>query len=246
MSEELTIYHTNDIHNRLPGDFVFPQKPDLLVDAGDAIGGSNTLFRFHEPVLCKMRDLGYDCMAMGNREFHYIRSIMKKRREETCFPVLSANLHDLTGRTDGIISPFIIKEIKGIKVAVLGLTVQILPPGSFWEKIFKFKFLDPVTTALEYIPKLREKAHFIIILSHVGKDGDMKIAGTVPGIDLIIGGHSHTPMEKPLEAGEALIVQAGYHAKSFGSLNVKLSKSESNYRLDGFEFELIPFGVKSK
>ena len=157
MSEKLTIYHTNDMHNRLPGDFTFPKKTDLLLDAGDAIGGSNTVFRLHEPVLCKMRSLGYDCMAMGNREFHYIRSIMKKRREETGFPILSANLLDLTGRTDGIISPFIIKEINGIKVAVLGLTVQILPPRSFWEKIFNFKFLDPLSTASEYIPKLRKK-----------------------------------------------------------------------------------------
>lgn len=240
MPEELTIYHTNDMHNRLPGDFVFPRKPDLIMDAGDAIGGSNTLFRLHEPVLCKMRDLGYDCMAMGNREFHYIRSIMKKRRKETGFPVLSANLLDLTGSTGEIISPFIIKEIKGIKVAVLGLTVQILPTGSFWEKVFKFKFLDPVSTALEYIPKLREKSDLIIILSHVGKDGDMKIAGTVPGIDLIIGGHSHTPMEKPLKTGETLIVQAGYHAKSFGSLKLRVKKSDGRCFLETFNFSLVP------
>ncbi len=240
MPEELTIYHTNDIHNRLPGEFAFPTKPDLLVDAGDAIGGSNTVFRFHEPVLCKMRDLGYDCMAMGNREFHYIRSIMKKRKEETGFPVLSANLLDLTGTTGEIISPFIIKEIKGIKVAVMGLTVQILPPGSFWEKVFKFKFLDPVSTALEYIPILREKADLIIILSHVGKDGDMKIAGTVQGIDLIIGGHSHTPMEKPLKTGETLIVQAGYHAKSFGSLKLRIKKSDDRCFLETFNFSLVP------
>ncbi len=240
MSEELTIYHTNDLHNRLPGNFVFPEKPDLLMDAGDAIGGSNTLFKFHEPVLCKMRELDYDCMAMGNREFHYIRSIMKKRRDETGFPLLSANLLDLTDRIDGIISPFIIKEIRGIKVAVMGLTVQILPPRSFWESVFKFKFLDPVSTALEYIPELREKSDLIIILSHLGTDMDMKIAGTVPGIDLIIGGHSHTPMEKPLETGRTLIVQAGYHAKSFGSLKVKLKKVEKNYILNGYEFKLIP------
>jgi 5'-nucleotidase / UDP-sugar diphosphatase len=243
MTEELIIFHTNDIHNRLSENFTFPEKADLLLDAGDAIGGSNTLFRFHEPVLHKMKTLGYDAMAMGNREFHYIRSIMKKRREEASFPILSANLFDMTGTSEKIISPFIIKEIKGIKIAIIGLTVQILPPGSLWEKIMKFKFSDPLSTASKYTAELRKDVDLIFILSHTGKEMDIKIAEEVPAIDLIIGGHSHTPIEKPLEIGKTLIVQAGYHAKSFGFLKIKLKKLEKSYVLDGFEFDLIPIKV---
>ncbi|OQA13938.1 MAG: Trifunctional nucleotide phosphoesterase protein YfkN precursor [bacterium ADurb.Bin363] len=236
---ELTIFHTNDIHNKLPEDFNFPVTPDLLLDGGDAIGGSNTVFRFSEPILRKMKALGYHGMALGNREFHYIRSIMYRRREEASFPFLSANLLDLTGRTEKIISPFLIKEIKDLKVAILGLTVQILPPGSFWEKIFNFKFLDPLATAEKYVPELRKQADLLIILSHLGKDMDIILAGRVPGIDLIIGGHSHTPLDKPLEINKTLIVQAGCLAKSFGTIKLNMQQSDKGYFLESFNFKII-------
>ena len=220
MDTTIIICHTNDMHNRLPEKFSSFPECDLLVDGGDAIAGSNTAFHFKEPVLVRMKELGYHAMAMGNREFHYIRSIMKWRRDETGFPILSANLFDMTGKSDGIIAPFLIKEIKGLKVALIGLTVQILPPGCFWEKIMKFKFLDPLETAEKYISQVKETADLIFILSHLGKDVDIKLAKKLPSIDVIIGGHSHTSLDSPLKINNTLIVQAGFWATSFGYLKL--------------------------
>ncbi len=240
MDTRLVICHTNDIHNHLPEDFSGFGEFDLLLDAGDAISGSNTAFHFREPVLRRMKLLGYNAMAMGNREFHYIRSIMKWRREEAGFPILSANLFDISGKSASIIDPFIIKEIKGLKIAILGLTVQILPPGCMWEKIMKFKFLDPLDTVKNYACELKKKADLLFLLSHLGKDVDIRLAGTIKEIDVIIGGHSHSPLEKPLRIANSLVLQAGFHAKSFGRLILFLKDK----KIVNHSFELVPIKTK--
>lgn len=245
MNIQLKIFHTNDMHNKLSSEFAdFSSRPDLLLDAGDAIGGSNTLFNFKEPILEKMGKLGYDAMAIGNREFHYIRAIMEKRRKEAGFPLLSASILDLKNKSKDIFSPYLIKEIKGVKIAILGLTVQILPPGSLWERIMKFKFLDPVDAVNKYLAELKAKSDFLIVLSHIGKDRDRELAKEVPHIDIIVGGHSHTPLEQPLKTGKTLIVQAGFRATSYGSLILNLKKKGNSYIIDNYKFELLPFVSK--
>ena len=240
MNKEISIIHTNDMHNRLPADFEkFSHCHDLLLDGGDAIGGSNTLFRLNEPILERMGRLGYNAMVVGNREFHYIRSIMRKRQKEAGFPFLSANIFDITGESNRIISPFLLKEVKGLSIAIIGLTVQVLPPGSFWEKIMRFKFLDPVDTLGKYVPELKRKSDLLIVISHLGKDVDVKLAEHFRDINIIIGGHSHTPLEKPLISGNTMILQAGFWAASFGHLILSVKKVEDRWHIEKHSYSLI-------
>src|ERR1700687_2509032 len=91
------VVHTNDLHNRLPRQTLEAvRKPGaLLLDSGDAIRGSNWVYAKREPILEEMRESGYQAMAMGNREFHYLRSILRGRFKQAGFPILSANVVDL-------------------------------------------------------------------------------------------------------------------------------------------------------
>jgi 5'-nucleotidase/UDP-sugar diphosphatase len=220
-----TILHTNDLHNHFgPLDWLKdnPKGPDtLLLDAGDAILGSNTLFRFNEPILARMNEAGYDAMTLGNREFHYLRAVVKRRAMETGFPILASNLEDLSGVLADILTPYIIREIRGIRVALLGFSPVQFPEASLLARVTAFRFINPNEAAEKYVRKLAEEADVIVAVSHLGRCDDEKLARAVKGIHLIIGGHSHTLISNPLRVGDTYIVQAGCLGSHIGRLKVE-------------------------
>jgi 2',3'-cyclic-nucleotide 2'-phosphodiesterase (5'-nucleotidase family) len=242
----LTIYHTNDIHNH--GEifkfFSNLEKDDstLILDAGDALKGSHTLFYLKEKVLQEMNRVGYDAMTMGNREFNYIRDVIKSRTKEARFPILCANIVDMKNKVNGCYQEYIGKEINGVKVGLFGLTVVQYNDNSFWLPLFKFRFLDPLKTAETIIEKLREKVDLLVLLSHLGVDRDREIAEHTKGIDLIIGGHSHTLLETPIRIKDTWIFQAGSHGKNVGKISIIYppEKCKSNCSIEYEIFKVEP------
>ena len=238
----ITIYHTNDLHNRFDAFKVLSKiqtnGSTLLLDAGDALGGSSTLFRFHEPVLDKMNELGYDAITMGNRELNYIRWVLKIRAKQAKFPILSANLEDLTKKASGYYKPYIIKEAAGIKAGIFGLTPVQYNDDSNWLPLLKFRFLDPIETSVKMVNELKEKVDLMILLSHLGIDTDKKVAEQVSGIDLIIGGHTHTVIEKPLKMNGSYIFQAGCYGKYIGKIDLEINPRAEPY-IGNIEYKLI-------
>lgn len=222
--QRLTIYHTNDLHNCVGIlqnlSKVKENGSTLLLDAGDAIGGSSTLFKFKEKNIDKMNAAGYDAVAMGNRELNYLRWVLKIRSQQASFPILSANLEDTLGRSEGFFHSHIIKNTDGLKVGIFGLTPVQYKDDSFWFSLFKLRFNDPLETAKKMVKKLAEETHLIILLSHLGINQDKFIAENVDGIHLIIGGHSHTLIEKPLQINGAYIFQAGSHGRAAGKIDL--------------------------
>jgi 5'-nucleotidase / UDP-sugar diphosphatase len=218
----ITIYHTNDIHNyrKILNFFthVEKNKSTLILDAGDALKGSNTLFYPTEPVLKEMNSVGYDAMAMGNREFNYIRKVIEKRMNEAAFPILCANVVDLKNKVNHCFTRYIVKTVNSIKVGIFGFTVVQYTDDSLWLPLFKFRFLEPIKTSEAIINELRDKVDLLILLSHLGINYDRNIAEQTKGIDLIIGGHSHTLLEEPLRVGNTRIIQAGSHGKYVGKM----------------------------
>ena len=154
----MQIFYTNDMHNRLKAlDWLEARlphwtdgEPPLLLDGGDAIGGSNTAFRLDEPALQRMRKLGFRAMAMGNREFHYFRWVQRWRECERGFPILAANLHDLRSAHQPWRPHLVIDRpaaSDGLKkVALIGLTPVQFPHRHFWEKVTGFRFDPPKDT----------------------------------------------------------------------------------------------------
>ncbi len=238
---EITLLHTNDMHDRRT---VFPwleARPrdgcTLLVDAGDAIRGSNTVFHMHEPMLDLMSRAGYDAMTMGNREFHYLRGVFRRRFEQVRFPFVCANVHDLRGKINHLWQPTLVKTIAGVRIGVVGLTPVQYLDGSPWQPLFGFRF----TRALDVLPglvrELSAQVDVVILLSHQGFKADRAIAEKIPGLHVIVGGHSHHLLEQPVVVNGVRIVQTGCYGRYVGRMRLRVGRDGS---VETPDYELVP------
>ncbi|QRO01468.1 5'-nucleotidase C-terminal domain-containing protein [Archangium violaceum] len=149
---------------------------NLLLDTGDTIQGTplGTYYALVDntpkhPMAVAMNELRYDAMAVGNHEFNYGLVLLNKFKSEVGFPLLGANVR----RSDGseALSPYLLKEVCGVKVGVLGL---VTPGVTTWERpenIPGLRFDDPLETARVYVPKLRQAgADVVVVAIHSGPD----------------------------------------------------------------------------
>ncbi|MDQ7824784.1 MAG: metallophosphatase [Candidatus Eremiobacteraeota bacterium] len=244
--EQITIYHTNDLHNRYQLFSLLKQVPrderTFLFDSGDALGGSSTLFYPREPVLSAMNDAGYTAMAMGNREFHYLRPVLALRAKSARFPILSANVKDLTGKSSHCWKDHLIVEAGTLRVGVMGLTPVQFPEHSFLTRCTGFLFIPPLVALREILGEFEALGvHCVIVLSHLGLRDDRELAEKTRGVDLILGGHSHRVLHEPLRVGKTLIMQAGSHGRYMGKCVIEAG--ERPLRLASYG--LIPGGSTS-
>jgi 2',3'-cyclic-nucleotide 2'-phosphodiesterase (5'-nucleotidase family) len=239
---ELRILHVNDFHGfvepykplgseELLGGIAYlagranelrKEKPSLLVSAGDMIQGDNWANLFQaESVIELMNKMRFDAMVLGNHEFDFGQEILKKRISEARFPILGANVEGL-----GALRPYIIKELKGIKLAIIGVVTEDVPASSHPRNVVGLKFTSPIGAVRKYMEELKGKADVIIVLSHIGYPADRMLAEKVKGIDVIVGGHSHTKITKPVTIGSTLIAQAWKHGKALGVLDLTVKDGE--------------------
>ncbi|MHB8960000.1 MAG: bifunctional metallophosphatase/5'-nucleotidase [Candidatus Limnocylindrales bacterium] len=161
------------------------------------------------PMMAVMNALGYDAMTLGNHEFNFGSDVFKGVLGQATFPILGANVSD-TGAyglaaADGGqgVKPYIEFNLDGIKVAVLGITNHRVPNYELPSNIAGLTFSDPIAAGDKYAPALSEKGDVVVALTHIGftedpksvevdKNVDTNFAAEVPGVDAIIGGHSHT------------------------------------------------------
>ena len=192
------------------------EKPTLLLSAGDMIQGNNWAnLSQGESVIELMNVMGFDAMVLGNHEFDFGQDILKKRISESKFPVLGANVEGLD-----IFKPYVIKELRGVKIAIIGIVTEETPVSTHPKNVTGLRFNSVEETVKKYIKELKEKADIIIVLSHIGHYADRDLPENVKGIDVIIGGHSHTKVEKPVLIGKTIIVQAWEHGKALGVLDL--------------------------
>lgn len=233
----LHVLHTNDFHNSLTDAGAerlreaiqaLEGAPYLLLDAGDAIKAGNVgVNPFGEPILDRMSDLGYHAMTMGNREFHVLEAALATKINRARFPVLCANIR-AKGKGTGVplpVVPHVTLDRGGLKVTVFGLTVPMVTEKmKAAASLSQYLFDDPITTARRLVAELRWGADVLIALTHIGLREDQRLARSVSGIDLIVGGHSHVALASPefieREGGAGgrptPIVQAGWHARAYG------------------------------
>jgi len=223
----LVILHTNDMHSRIdpfPQD-VLPtagkggmarraalvkqiraeHEHVLLLDSGDIWQGT-PYFNFYggELEYKLMTRMGYDASTLGNHDFDNGLEGLRKQLPNAGFSFLSAN-YDFTGTIlAGAFRPNKVFERGGVRIGVFGVGIELagLVPDT---KFGATRYLDPVPVATEQVKVLREreKCDFVICLSHLGyqydteKIDDRKLATRVAGIDLILGGHTHTLLPAP-------------------------------------------------
>ena len=211
------------------------ERPSLLLSAGDMIQGNNWANLFQgESVIELMNEMRFDAMVVGNHEFDFGPEVLKKRISEANFPVLGANVEGLK-----VVKPYIIKELKGVQIAVIGVVTEDTPLSTHPKNIAGLKFASPMDTVQRYIAEVEDRADIIIVLSHLGHAVDRVLAERVKGIDLIVGGHSHTKIESPVEIGRTIIVQAWEYGKALGVVDLTI-KDKRLIGLRGYLKEVKP------
>jgi 2',3'-cyclic-nucleotide 2'-phosphodiesterase / 3'-nucleotidase / 5'-nucleotidase len=225
--------------------------PVLLLDAGDAIQGSPLEAIWHErggrdgggaePMIAAMNRLGYDAMAIGNHEFSYGREFMRRARTESSFPWLAANLVDSTGAPAFAAS--VVRTAGPLRVGIVGITTPALPALEDSAHVAGVRLVPAVAAAKREVERLRGAEHcdVVILLAHTGYDApgaaadlpDENIGGTlareVPGVDLVILGHTHTVIPS-LESGATLITQAGSRGERLGRVDLTLTRGSATDR----------------
>jgi 2',3'-cyclic-nucleotide 2'-phosphodiesterase (5'-nucleotidase family) len=240
VSDRLRVYHTSDLHDRrgiVPGLRALRAcEPGLLFDCGDSLRGSQTVYRRSEPMIAEIDAAGYDAQGIGNREFHYLFPLLAARARKMAHPLVCTNLVDTRGRALPFV-PDLHLEREGWKLRVFSLLVVQYPEGSPWERLFGWRFLDPLATALRVAASTPDDTT-LVLLSHVGLRLDRKLAAAVPRLDLILGGHSHDTLHEPEVVGGVPIVHAGPYG-AFVS-RTELERTGANGRARIARFDLVP------
>ena len=264
----LTVLHTNDMHSRIepfpstdrqwPGlggmarraaliQEIRAAEPNvLLLDAGDVFQGTPYFNFFGGEVEFKlMSQMRYDAATLGNHDFDNGLDGLLRQLPHTNFPFLVANYDFTKTPLVGRFQPYKVFDKQGIRVGVFGLGIEL--SGLVADKNFgETAYRDPVATARQMVTQLRgpEKCDFVICLSHLGykyesaKLDDRKLAAQVAGLDLILGGHTHTFLDAPEavtgpDGRAALINQVGWSGINLGRLDFEFAPGNRRGSLAG-------------
>ncbi|MFT6436557.1 MAG: 2',3'-cyclic-nucleotide 2'-phosphodiesterase (5'-nucleotidase family) [Candidatus Azotimanducaceae bacterium] len=250
---KLVILHTNDFHGHISQEGEYAgaaritalvkqtreKNPGVLVlDAGDRISGTPVSTMFNGvPIFEVLNNVGYDAAAVGNHEFDHGYKQFLEFKKIANHPLLSANAF----APDGSLladAPALIKTVNGIKIGIIGLITEhtpdmIIPAGN--EGIS----FSPASDALKGMVKaLRPEVDLLVVLSHVGHDEEKELAQSIDGIDIIVGGHSHTKVAPPVKINNTYVVQAGYYGAYVGKLELTVDTDLDS--MSSFSGELIP------
>ncbi|HPZ07774.1 MAG TPA: bifunctional UDP-sugar hydrolase/5'-nucleotidase [Candidatus Eremiobacteraeota bacterium] len=213
----------------------------ILLNAGDLAEGTMVAYISKGRVVTEaFKEIGFDAITLGNHDFAWGQEGLKYMLEGLDTPVLGANIRKSDDGTvmDGL-EPYIIKEMKGIKVAVIGLDTPDIAHFIEESKRKGLDFKGAAETVEKYIPEVKEKgADLVIVLSHLGEKEDEKLAAEVKGIDVIVGGHSHTKIDEARKVGDTLIVQAGAQGKFLGKLDIDVDLQSK--KIVSYTSRLIP------
>lgn len=219
---KLTLLHTNDHHgrfwpnekgegglaarktivDRVRAEVAAAGGHVLLLDAGDVNTGTPESDRLDaEPDFKGMSRIGYDAQAVGNHEFDRPPAVLEKQRQWAAHPMLAANLYR-DGRR--VFEPYRIFERGGRRIAVVGLTTEDTRQAAAPDHVAGIEFRPAIDEAAALVPQLRAKADLVVAATHIGHypdgahgssaPGDVELARAVPGIDVIVGGHSQNPV----------------------------------------------------
>ena len=212
------------------------EKPTLVLAAGDMIQGNNWANMSQgESAVELMNAMRFDAWVVGNHEFDFSQEELKKRISEATFPVLGANVEGLGDH----LKPWAVLERGGIRVGIIGIVTEETPVATHPRNVTGLRFLPAAETVEKYVQELKNKADIIVVLSHIGHGADRMLAEQVKGIDVIVGGHTHTKVLKPVRIGNTLIVQAWEHGKALGVLDLKI-KDGKIVEYDGHLEEVNP------
>ena len=255
----LTILHTNDTHSCIEplnanlsdttiagrGGFLRrlalikeerQKDPSLLLfDSGDFSQGSSYYTMFKGDVeVGLMNQMGYDAATIGNHEFDFGLDNMVRLFRMCSFPIVCSNYDFGNTELKDIVKPYIVLKRKGLKIGVFALCPRL--EGLVFTKNYQpLIYLDPVSVAQQMVDVLRkqERCDLVVCISHLGWEvsdcPDQRVIENTRGIDLVLGGHTHTYLQNleyvnDLDGRPVPVDQNGKHAAFVGKLKLTLEK----------------------
>jgi len=263
---KLTILHTNDMHSHihpftsgrnkglggmaeraaLIKQIRKQEEHVLLLDAGDIFQGT-PYFNFYggELEFKLMSEMKYDAVTLGNHDFDNGLEGLKKQLPHANFPFLIANYDFSDTILNDTFKPYKVFRKGDLKIGVFGIGIELegLVPKKLYQNTV---YQDPIEKANYYatLLKKKEKCDLVICLSHLGfkyktdKLSDMTFVSQTRDIDLIIGGHTHTFLKKPvtqlnLDKKEVLINQVGWAGINIGKIDFHFSQIADEKKVFG-------------
>lgn len=274
---KLTILHTNDVHSRIdpfPMDgsrlqgmggaavratminkIRKEEKNVLLLDAGDIFQGTPYFNLYKGEIEMKtMSALGYDVATMGNHDFDGGLELLKTQLSHARFPLVVSNYDFRDTPMEGQVRDYYVKELDGLRVGIFGLGIEMkgLIPDAL---VGNTRYLDPVVKANEISRLLKQdiQCDYIICLSHLGyqyrneKISDLRLAPLLNHVDLIIGGHTHTFLDKAQvvkdKDGKPLIInQVGWGGVLLGRIDIEFERNRTRHRCNTCSNEWVMNG----
>jgi 5'-nucleotidase len=271
----LTILYTNDTHARLDPfpenarEFAglggiarraslvkkirIEEKNVLLLDAGDVFQGTPWFDVYGGEVDLKlMSEMKYDAMAIGNHEFDRGLDGFAEAAQKAGFPMLASNYITRNTPMNPFVQRHVIKEVEGFRIGIFGMGIQL--DGVVDRDLYgNVRSQDPIAVSKRGVENLRKfhDCDYVICLSHLGfqynngRVDDITLAKSVEGIDLIIGGHTHTFLDEPVlvenpSGTKTIITQMGHSGVRVGRIDLDLSGSAESvpfesryYTIDG-------------
>ncbi len=242
---ELTVLFTSDEHGWMENNWnnsgapglmsiwkeqegYTPQGNFLIISGGDNfMGQSISTFSKGESMIEVMNGMGYDVTTVGNHEFDLGVDVLKQRAEQANFSYLSCNIVDkATGKIPDYITPFLIKEIGGVKIAILGLTTVSTSYEVRKEYIENFEFLDYTEALNKWVPEVKSAGAEIILLScHIPSEKvkELRPLAEEMGISFMSAGHSHVTYSDV--SNKLAIVEAGCFLDKYAVAKIKYDRS---------------------
>jgi sulfur-oxidizing protein SoxB len=209
----------------------------IMLDTGDAWQGTGiALLTKGMAVVNVQNAMGYDAMT-GHWEFTYGEKQLLSNIKKLKFPFIAQNV---TNATWGglIFKPYIIKEVNGLRVGIIGQAFPYVPLAHPSHFVKNWNFGIDTGHAQKMVNKLKneEKVDLVVVLSHNGLEVDRKFASLINGIDIIVGGHTHDILPAPQIINNTIIVQAGTHGKFVGRIDLNVRDK----KIVDYDHKLIP------
>ena len=261
--KKLTLLHSNDMH----GDFLAEKVDEKLIGGVSMLSGYVNKVRFEEQNVIYaiagdmfrgsvidseykgistieiMNLLAPDVVTIGNHEVDYGLPHLLFIEKCANFPIINANFYIRTNHAR-LFQPYHIIEKDGMKILFIGIiTEEVLPQAKLEDVIGSFVDIDEAAQEVGRICNAYNSTDidFTVLLTHIGFEEDKKLAAKLDpdwGVDVIIGGHSHTLPDQPAEVNGIQIIQAGVGTDQIGRFDLLIDTDRN--AIDSFTWKIIP------
>lgn len=248
----ITLLQLNDVYQIMPVDDgkrggmgrvgtlvkkIRQESPNtLFILAGDTISPSvaSNIFKGRQ-MITAWNLVGLDYATFGNHEFDFGDDVLLQRMKESQFVWLAANVvNKNTGELFGTAIPYIIRDLGGVKIGIIGLVTADTPANSKPGPLLEFR--SPLETASRLVPQMRQRgAQIIIAVTHLNMSEDKRLARGVD-IDLIMGGHEHTLLQSL--SGKTPILKWGSDARDLGRIDLTVRLPEG--KIESMDWAALP------